>query len=237
VTSPAPPAEPKKAVAFIDGQNLYFSAFEAFGYTFPNYDPAALAKAVCLSKGWELAQVRLYTGIPDPAEDRFWHHFWSAKKTALTRQGVYVFTRHLRYREKKIRLNKGVRFELPDGTYLLGGTQLFDLRGREVPSGTELVIRVGEEKGIDIRIALDIIGLARERKYDTALIFSQDQDLSEVVDEVIALAATQARTIKVASAFPDGASNRRGINRTDWIPIDKATYDTCLDPRDYRPKS
>jgi len=38
--------------------------------------------------------------------------------------------------------------------------------------------------------------------------------------------------------FPISASatNRRGINHTDWCPIDKATYDACIDPRDYRPK-
>jgi hypothetical protein len=28
----------------------------------------------------------------------------------------------------------------------------------------------------------------------------------------------------------------RGINGTDWIKIDRATYDACLDARDYRPK-
>jgi len=37
-------------------------------------------------------------------------------------------------------------------------------------------------------------------------------------------------------AFPSSPTsrNRRGIDRTDWIPIDRATYDACLDRRDYR---
>ena len=37
-------------------------------------------------------------------------------------------------------------------------------------------------------------------------------------------------------AFPSSppSRNRRGIDRTDWIPIDRATYDACLDRRDYR---
>ena len=26
----------------------------------------------------------------------------------------------------------------------------------------------------------------------------------------------------------------RGIDKTDWVPIDRATYDACLDRRDYR---
>lgn len=133
-----------------------------------------------------------------------------------------------------MRLGKNVRFDLPDGSYLPPGSKLYDDKGRELPQGTELAMRVGEEKGIDIRIALDVISLAREGKYDVALIFSQDQDLSEVVDEVLALAKIQGRAITLASAFPAGAANRRGINKTDWITIDKATYDACIDPRDYR---
>jgi uncharacterized LabA/DUF88 family protein len=41
-------------------------------------------------------------------------------------------------------------------------------------------VLTGEEKGIDVRIALDVIAEAHRRAYDVALILSQDQDLSEV---------------------------------------------------------
>jgi hypothetical protein len=37
----------KKAIAFIDGQNLFHQVKDAFGYRFPNYDVAALAREVC----------------------------------------------------------------------------------------------------------------------------------------------------------------------------------------------
>ena len=88
----------KRAVAFVDGQNLYHSARESFGYNHPNYDVKALAASICQSKGW------------------------------------------------------------------------------------------------------------------------------------------QNRWLKIASAFPQSPTshNRRGVNKTDWVPIDKKTYDACLDPRDYR---
>jgi len=33
------------------------------------------------------------------------------------------------------------------------------------------------------------------------------------------------------------STNRRGINKTDWLPIDRATYDLALDPGDYRPRT
>ena len=54
----------KRAVAFVDGQNLFHAAREAFGHTYPNYEVAALAEQVCARQGWELKQVRFYTGIP-----------------------------------------------------------------------------------------------------------------------------------------------------------------------------
>ncbi|HKB15367.1 MAG TPA: NYN domain-containing protein, partial [Planctomycetota bacterium] len=87
-------------------------------------------------------------------------------------------------------------------------------------------------------IAIDAIRMAQRREYDVAILFSQDQDLRGVAREVRAIAAEQGRWIQVASAFPESADprTRRGIEATDWIPFDRATYDACIDPRDYRPK-
>jgi hypothetical protein len=44
----------KRVVAFFDGQNLFHAVKKAFGYNYPNYDPAKLANAVCATKGWTL---------------------------------------------------------------------------------------------------------------------------------------------------------------------------------------
>ena len=57
--------------------------------------------------------------------------------------------------------------------------------------------------------------------------------------KTVAFIDGQNRWIKIASAYPKNTSQKhlnRGINKTDWIPFEKALYDTCLDPRDYRPK-
>lgn len=105
-----------------------------------------------------------------------------------------------------------------------------------LPDGTEHSVLTGEEKGIDVRIALDVIALAHRRAYDVAVVMSQDQDLSEVAEEIRVIAREQGRWIKIASAFPQSPAswNRRGINKTDWIRIDRELYDRCLDRRDYR---
>ena len=206
------PSEPtnKRAVIFIDGQNLFHSAKEAFGYPFPNYDVKKLAATVCHAKGWQLQQVRFYTGFPDSADNPFWNHFWSAKLAQMGREGVHVFSRPLRYRNQTIQL----------------------------PDGTTSSILVGQEKGVDVRLALDVISLAWQGDYDVACVFSQDQDLSEVADEIRAIAQTTDRWIEIASAFPFSPTsrNKRGINSTNWIKLDRGMYDAGIDPRDYRPK-
>jgi hypothetical protein len=99
-------------------------------------------------------------------------------------------------------------------------------------------VLVGSEKGVDVRLALDVVAAARDNACDVALIFSQDQDLSEVADEVRAISIQQGRWIKTACAFPVSPTyaNTRGIRGTDWVRIDRSTCDACLDPRDYRPK-
>jgi uncharacterized LabA/DUF88 family protein len=206
------PTEPpvRRVVAFIDGQNLFHAAREAFGYSFPNYDPLKLAGAVCAAQGWTLARVRFYTGVPSAQDNQRWNAFWNAKLAVLGTRNVVTFSRPLRYQNKRITL----------------------------PDGRESTALVGHEKGVDIRLALDVVRLALDGAFDVALIFSQDQDLSEVTDEIRQISRRHDRWIKVASAFPVSPTyrNSRGINGTDWIRIDRATYDACLDPADYRPK-
>ena len=204
-------ADRKRAVAFVDGQNLYFAARESFGYSYPNYDVKALSQALCTQNGWELRETRFYTGIPDEADNQRWHAFWTHKLAVMGRQGVRIYSRPLRYRNKRVRL----------------------------PDGSESTFLSGEEKGIDVRLAIDVIRMAHRQEFDVAVIFSQDQDLSEVARELRQIAREQRRWIKVASAFPRSptSANRRGIDGTDWLPIDRATYDACLDRRDYRAKA
>lgn len=206
------PAEPpvKRTIAFFDGQNLYHTAKKVFGYTYPNYDPLALATLVCKQQGWQLQQTRFYTGIPSAVDDPHWNRFWTAKLGTLGHRGVWSYSRELRNRMLNIKL----------------------------PDGTTHSHKYAEEKGIDVRIAIDVISMARRGEYDVALVFSQDQDLSEAADEIRVIAQEQGRWIRIASAYPSraGLKSHRGINHTDWIPIDRAAYDACLDPRNYTPR-
>ena len=201
----------KRTVAFFDGQNLYHAAKRAFGYTFPNYDPGLLAQAVCAARGWALTGVRFYTGVPSAQDDPAWNRFWNAKLAVLGTREIFTFSRQLRYQNQVVSL----------------------------PDGSQQARLVGHEKGIDVRIALDVVRLAIDGVLDVALLFSQDQDLSEVVDEVKLVSQQQGRWIRLACAFPESPTSgkQRGVNGTEWIRIERALYDRCLDPLDHRPKA
>lgn len=191
-----------RAVALIDGMNLFNNAKRAFGsmnsnynYDFPNYDVAKLAKAVSVKLGSDLVQTRFYTGVPRQKIAANTHYFWLAKTRAMQQSGVEVYTR--------------------------------PLRDSDPP----------QEKGVDLRIGLDALSLAHENFYDTLIIFSTDQDFTEVQDHVQQVAESQGRTIRFVSAYPAAPGSQIwGINGFDHLPIPQNVYEQCIDPKDYRPR-
>ena len=200
------PTEPpvKRAIAFFDGQNLFYAVKQAFGYRWPNYDPLALALAVCAFSRVEFARDVFLHGAAQLQGRSVLEPLLEREVGGHGNAGIRTYWRHLKYRNQTVSL----------------------------PGGGSTVVLVGQEKGIDIRIALDVVRMTRERSFDVALIFSQDQDLSEVADEVKSISRQQNRWIKLACVFPVSptATNTRGINNTDWLQIDRACYDACLDP-------
>jgi len=199
----------KYAMAFFDGQNLFQHAMKAFGHFHPNYDPKKLHAMVCAKMGWTPNLVRFYTGVPAYARDPMWTGYWGNRVLAMKRAGIHVTTRPLRYHEEELTVD-----------------------------GVTKTVFVPQEKGVDIRIALDLVSCALAGQFDVAVIYSQDQDLGEAAREVREISKKLDREIIVACAFPFGpnASVKRGIDKTDWIRIEEADYNTCLDPYDYRPK-
>ena len=201
----------KSARVFVDGQNLYFQAKEAFGYWYPNYDVMALARFVCKSNGYNLGGVNFYTGVPSEKDDSLWANFWNKKLSSMSRTGVRHYTTQLRYNLQ----TKYIKNDL--GNFV------------------EKEILVAREKGIDIKIAIDVLKCCRRHECNVAIIFSQDQDLYEAVKEIKAIAKAEDRWIKIVSAYPVSSlsQNQRGINGTDWVMIGKPDYDKCLDLKEY----
>ena len=206
-TSKFYPNEPtvKRAAVFVDGQNLLYSLREAFGVNYPNYDAKKLAERFCQEQGMVLSSVRFYTGIENEHINPFWYHFWRNKITKMEKDGITTFTRPLQYRRVKDRTDPSKEFLAP------------------------------MEKGVDIRIALDIVEELRTEQSDVITVFSQDSDFCEIAQEVRQVARKQNRWIKFVCAFPRGTNKySRGINGSDWYPFDENFYSHCTDPNDYR---
>lgn len=199
-----------KAIVFIDGQNLYRSAKDAFGMgiPYPNYCLHRLPKAVCSAFDLTVQETRFYTGIPDKEKDGHWHRFWQDRKLQAKRQGVVFFDRRLQYLRREFHLDNGGSFE------------------RDVVN----------EKGIDVRIAIDLVMAAVENRTNNIVLFSQDQDLSEATSEAKKIAAQKGNDLKIICAFPESPTSRNpnGVYHTDWYRFNWDFYQKCIDPLQYR---
>ena len=91
---------------------------------------------------------------------------------------------------------------------------------------------------MDVSLAIDLVQATHERRYDVAIIVSQDWDFGPAVGLAKRISASQGRQLIFESAYPVGlrSRSRRGIPGTLWVPIDQALYDACRDYRDYRPQ-
>ena len=114
------------------------------------------------------------------------------------------------------------------------------LRGRGVVVYAGRVNQSGQEKGVDVSLAIDLVQLTHDQQYDTAIIVSQDWDFGPAVKLARQIGTSQGRALSFESCFPyelGGPVNNRGIPATTWIHIDKSTYDSWFDSRDYRPRN
>ncbi len=190
-----------RALALIDGMNLFNNAKAAFGstgsvydFSFPNYDVAKLARVVSNKLGCEISETRFYTGVPRQYMDADKHQFWASKTQSMRQSGVIVYTR--------------------------------PLRNSNPP----------QEKGVDLRIGMDALALAHQQIYDTLIIFSTDQDFTEIREHVERVARSQGRTIRFVSAYPNSPGRIWGIKGFEHLPIPQQVYEQCIDPKDYRPR-
>lgn len=201
-----------KTFIFIDGQNLYLSARSAFGSSvvpYPNFDARRLAELIGQEIGAPgVERVSFYTGMPVDRYSPRWHEFWTNKLEAMEEDFVSVYTRPLRYQYETDPLQ---------------------------PTGYKILST--REKGIDLRIALDVMIAARRKDCDNIVIVSRDQDFREVIEDIEIMAAFEKRDINLWSAYPDGGngpSHLRGIDGMKPVVITPDMYHQCIDPMDYR---
>jgi uncharacterized LabA/DUF88 family protein len=142
-----------QTIVFIDAQNLYLSAREAFGWENEssrrgNFLPLQLGRLIVgADQGRVLKQVRVYTGIPSQERDKDGYRAARSRFDTWRAEGgslVEVFENNLQYR----------RGEKP------------------------------REKGVDVRLAIDLVRLCIDKEYDVGIVVSADNDLVPALEFV-----------------------------------------------------
>lgn len=194
---------------FIDGQNLYLSARQAFDLRYPDFDIVKIGEKVSDQMDPSAKPViHFYIGMPVRKYSPKWTEFWSNKVENARNRGVFVTTRPLRY-----------------------------ITETDPSTATGFKVLSSREKGIDLRLALDVMISVRQPNCRNIAIVSRDQDFSEVIGDAKHLCELSNRRIGLWSAYPVSPSmpwHNRGIEGTQEIEIDSAFYNQCLDPIDYR---
>jgi uncharacterized LabA/DUF88 family protein len=162
----------------VDGQNLYHGCRNHFGHG--NCHPHLLADE--LLEGRALAGVRFYTGIHDRRINGFAHAALTRRLDTMKIRGVETYPHPLKYSD--------VEATDPSVPPCDHGFHRVD------------VVRKGREKGIDLRIGLDMLRLARHREYDVAVLVSQDTDLDQAVTDLMALRDELGIWLVVENAIP-----------------------------------
>lgn len=193
-------------VLFIDAQNMYKSARDAFfdknidHHTKGQYDPIKLGQIVCeRSEAVKktISSVRLYTGRPDADKDPKTYSSHMKQCSKWEKLGVTVIHRTLRY-----------PFDWPT--------------------------RKPQEKGVDVALAVDIVTMAMDGQYDIGIIASTDTDLKPAI-EYVYRRFNGTPWIEVMAWYSDKHKNRLSISGARiWCHfLHIEDYNHCVDLNDY----
>ena len=200
---------------FIDGQNITIGARYAFGHG--NLHPLLLARALC--RGEQLVEVRYATGIPTAEVDPERFEAERRRHDLMLATDVVVLERPLRYRwEWSIRDR-----DLPDPYRHRGETRRARVKSR----------RRGQEKGVDVWLALDALVMCTRQDLDCVIIASADRDLDLIPDYLRMIPVNEGTKVVQAQVLGDGRDLRANPAYDETIAIDRAVFDAARDDFDY----
>lgn len=200
----------KKLVVFIDAQNVYRSARDAFfeenaSHIYGQFDPMEFGNLICARSPFgsskdvrELSEVRIYTGRPNPSRDSKTYGAHRKQCSEWERKGALVIPRSLRY----------------PGNWPATPAQ---------------------EKGVDVAMAIDFVVMAIEHKYDVGVIASTDTDLKPAIEYVLSKDSPSVEVV----AWRGKTKNRLSIKGKHlWCHfLSEDDYNKVADPTHYTIRS
>ena len=194
---------PDRIVLLIDAQNAYMSARRVFGN--PTYDPPEFGQFHPMT----LASMLV------------------TRKAGAVLDSVHVFrgrpNRHIDPRGYQANL-KQCQAWASAGVYV-HARQLRYLGSKPTPAD-------GEEKGVDVELAVHLVSTALRGAVDGVILFSADTDLIPAVDEALARSSVR---IEVTGWHNGKRGERLNVpGRSLWCHwLDKNDYSSVEDPTQY----
>ena len=211
-------------MVFIDGQNLYKGLRRRHNV---RLHPLLLARELA-GPGRQLVGTHYYSGIHDPEVNPKMYHLVRRRHELITRTGVTVTERMLRYHwEWQVEKD-----DVPPPWY------------DDAPKRAKARVykhRAAREKGIDVALALDAVGSILTDGCDVAIIVSRDRDLMEVADEVRSRCeGVRSMTVEVAYVSEERGDEGRAqaalSSYDDYHEIDDRIIQAARDTFDYGKK-
>jgi len=208
---------------FIDGQNVTIGARYAFGRSdgangTGNMHPLLLGRA--LAGDCELVEIRYVTGIPSPDVDR---DRWEAERRRhdlMAATDVVVLEKPLRYRwQWDIRNER----DLGDPRDHKGDT--VDARAKSR--------NIGQEKGIDVWLALDALTMCTRADIDKVIIATADTDLDMVPQYLRKMPGHEDTLVSQAKVLSARRDLRDNPAYDETVAIDETIFAAARDDFDY----
>lgn len=200
---------------FIDGQNVTIGARYAFGHG--NMHPLLLARALAGSD--DLVEVRYATGIPNPEFDPERFESQRRRHDLMVATDVVVLEKPLRYRwEWSIRDRN-----LGDPRKSQGEVTKARVKSRNR----------GQEKGIDVWLALDALVMCTRDDLDCVIVATADSDLDMVRDYVRMVPGNETTKVVQARVLDDQHELRQSPAWDATLAIDRAMFEASRDDFDY----
>lgn len=200
---------------FIDGQNVTIGCRYAFGHG--NVHPLLLARE--LAGDGDLVEVRYATGIPDPAVDAERFETERRRHELMLATDVVVLEKPLRYRWE---------WMIRDRSLPNPHRHRNEVRSARVKSRNR-----GQEKGIDVWLALDALVMCTRRDLDRVVIATADSDLDLVPDYVRMIPINEDTEVVQARVLDDDRTLRQNPAYDETVAIDRAVFERCRDDFDY----
>lgn len=201
-----------RVVVFIDGQNFYSDCRDVFGHG--ETHPHLLGREICKPEFGPdrlLKEVRFYTGIHTPERNVRMNSYMQKRLAVMKQNEITVFSRPLKY------------------------SQAF-IEDRNNP-GHCIKVWKGREKGVDVRIALDMVMMAFNGEYEIASLVSRDSDLDEAIRDVYKIREITGKWLAVENVVcvpPVGSPLKRLHLARRPIKIDHDIFDRIRDDTNYR---